>query len=168
MKNKFLRVFRIVLIILIICTLSFTFTQSALSKEASTEVSETVKDIIDNVLPSDTPTGDFVQENVREFAHFFEFAALGLLIALYVVLYLPAMGLDLCEKKLYVFLSYVIAPIVPLLDETIQFFSHRVPDVLDVWLDTAGYLSFATLVYAVSFVISVLRKRRAGKTQNNF
>ena len=160
MKSRFHKVFRITLIVLIICTLSFTFTQSALSKEASTAVSEAVKDAIDIFLPSDTDAGDFVQENVRELAHFIEFAALGLLVSLYVALYFPKMGMTLFEKRYSIAASYVAAPIVALIDETIQIFSHRAPDILDVWLDTAGYTSFATLCYLGFFVCASVKRRK--------
>ena len=160
-KSRFHKIFSITLIVLIVCTLSFTFTQSALSKEASTAVSEAVKDVIEVFLPSDTDAGEFVQENVRELAHFIEFAALGLFVSLYVALYMPAMGLSLCEKRYYVIASYVFAPIVALLDETIQIFSHRAPDILDVWLDTAGYASLATLSYLGFFTVALVKARRA-------
>lgn len=167
MKTRFHTVFQIILIALMICTVSFTFTQSALSKEASTQVSETVKEVIETILPADTETGEFVQENVRELAHFFEFAALGFLVSLYVALYMPEMGICLSRKKAYIAASYACAPIIALFDETIQFFSHRAPDVLDVWLDTAGYVSFATLTYAAFLLVVYIRKRRLSKSEQN-
>jgi VanZ family protein len=162
MKNKLISYSRIFLIVVIICTLSFTFYQSTLSPDESTEVSNGVSDAIEPIIPSDTPTGSYVHTNLRKIAHFIEFAALGTEIALFVILYLPTWGSTPRRKLGFVLHSYLVAPITALLDETIQVFTDRGPSITDVWIDTAGFVSFATLLYLIYLAVVLVRRRTAG------
>ena len=162
MKNKLISYSRIFLIVVIICTLSFTFYQSMLSPDESTEVSNGVSDAIEPIIPSDTPTGSYVHTNLRKIAHFIEFAALGTEIALFVILYLPTWGSTPRRKLWFVIHSYLVAPITALLDETIQVFTDRGPEITDVWIDTAGFVSFATLLYLIYLAVVLVRRRVAG------
>lgn len=140
--RTFLRCF---LIILIIATLSFTFFQSSKNKEDSNETSENFGEIIEPIIPSDTPVGDYVHSNIRKIAHFIEFLALGTEIALYIVVFHA-------KLKIAAF-SLLAAPVLALIDETIQIFSDRGPSIADVWLDVSGYFAGALLTYAVGFLI---------------
>lgn len=165
MKTKLLFALRITLIVCIICTLSFTFYQSSLSKESSTEQSDKVGGILGEIFPPDTPTGEFVQENVREIAHYTEFFFLGLFVSLYVCLFLPGVRAEMPSRIKFALLSLVISPIIPLVDETIQIFSDRGPEIADVWLDIFGYLSSSVIVYLIFFTVSCLVCRH--KAANN-
>lgn len=162
MKNKLIAYSRILLIVLIICTLSFTFYQSMLPPEESSEVSNSVSDAIEPIIPSDTPTGSYVHTNLRKIAHFIEFAALGTEVALFVILYLPTWGAELRKKIRFMLHSFAIAPITALLDETIQVFTDRGPEITDVWIDTAGFVSFATIVYLIYLAVVLIRRHVAG------
>ena len=162
MKSDIIFYLRIFLITLIICTLCFTFYQSLLPPEQSSEVSEGVSDAIEPIIPSDTPTGSYVHTNLRKIAHFVEFAALGLEVALYVIFFLPAFSSSPRSKFKYIVHSYAAAPIVALLDETIQVFTDRGPAITDVWLDTAGFFSLATISYLVYLAVVFVRHRRQG------
>lgn len=162
MKNKVIFYSRIILIALIICTLCFTFYQSMLPPEQSSEVSDSVSDAIEPIIPSDTPTGSYVHTNLRKIAHFVEFAALGLEVALFVILFLPTWGASVRSRLTFILHSYLVAPITALLDETIQIFTNRGSSVSDVWLDTAGFVSFATLVYLIYLAVVFIRRRRTG------
>ena len=150
-----MRCLRFILIALIITTLLFTFYQSFKNKQESQETSDKVGQIIEPILPSDTPVGGYVQENIRKIAHFVEFFALGAEVALYVVLF--------HSKIKYAATSMLFAPIVALIDETIQIFSDRGPAISDVWIDVLGYFSSALLVYLIGFLI--LRSKRASRVK---
>ena len=154
MKNGQIKVFRYLLILLIALTVGFIFTQSLLPKETSKKESDAVGDIIAEIIPPDTPTGDYVQKHVRKIAHFVEFMALGAETALYVIFFMK-------KKKLFA-LSYPIALIIAFFDETIQIFSGRGPSVTDVWIDFSGFL-FATLIlYAVWGLVYLIKRKIRG------
>ena len=144
---------RILLLLLMVATVSFTFYQSALPKSESAQTSESVKEeIIEPILPSTTPVGSYVQNNIRKIAHFVEFAALGAEVALYVALFM--------KRKIFIGASFFLGMLVALGDETIQIFSDRGSSVSDVWLDVAGFASAAIVVYLVSFMIFYYRKSK--------
>ena len=159
MKIKLLLALRIALIVCIICTLSFTFYQSVLTQEASAEQSEAVGGFLGEIFPPDTQTGEFVQENVREIAHFTEFFFLGLFLSLYVVIFLPSVGAAVRARVRYMIYSLIICPIVPLIDETIQIFSGRGPEIADVWLDIFGYLTSTLSIYLSYLLIGIISRR---------
>lgn len=162
MKNKVIFYSRLLLAVLIICTLSFTFYQSLLPPAESTEVSDSVSDAIEPIIPSDTPAGSYVHTNLRKIAHFVEFAALGFEVALFVILFLPTWGASPRTKLKFILHSYVIAPATALTDETLQIFTDRGPAIADVWIDTAGFVSLATLTYLVYLAVIFFRRRTAG------
>ena len=162
MQSKAILYSRIFLIALIILTLAFTFYQSLLPPEESDKVSGTVSDAIEPIIPSDTPTGSYVHTNIRKIAHFVEFAALGLEVALFVILYLPTWGSSPRAKLKFILHSYTLAPLTALVDETIQLFTERGPGVADVWLDTAGFASLATLTYLIYLAVTLTVRHTAG------
>jgi len=136
---------KISLLFLIALTLLFIFIQSALPPETSSAESDAVGDIVEEIIPSDTPTGSYIQVNLRKIAHFVEFALLGVLVALYVSFFM--------KKAAFIALSYPAALIAAFIDESIQMFSRRGPSVFDVWIDFSGFFVFATLVYVAFFAI---------------
>ena len=152
MKNKTMKILRLALIILMILTVSFTFYQSSKSKQKSKETSDKVGQIIEPILPSDTPIGGYVQDNIRKIAHFVEFFALGAEVAIYVLLFMP--------KLKWMLHSVAIAPVVAMLDETIQIFSDRGSAVLDVWIDVLGYCAAAILIYGTYLLYKVVVKKK--------
>ena len=160
MKINFYLVLRITLIVLIICTLSFTFYQSLLPKEESSEASEEVSDFLEPIIPSDTPAGEFVHTNNREIAHFVEFFVLGLFVTLYVVIFMPSIDAFPKARVRYIVYSLFLAPIVALLDETVQIFTGRGPEIVDVWLDTAGFFSAAIIVVLIFLAVKYIRCRK--------
>ena len=162
MKSKIIFYARLLLIAAIICTLIFTFYQSMLPPEESNEVSNNVSDAIETIIPSDTPTGSYVHTNIRKIAHFVEFATLGGEVALLVILFLPTWGATLYEKRRIIVHSYAIAPITALIDESIQIFTNRGPSVTDVWIDTAGFVTLATILYVIYLAVILVKRRTAG------
>ena len=152
---SFRKALKIALLLLIAGTIAFIFTQSMLPQEQSAQQSDKVGDILEEIIPPETPVGGYVQENVRKIAHFVEFAVLGVWVALYLILFL--------KKYVYAALSYLFALVLALFDETIQIFSGRGPDVIDVWIDFAGYASFFTLVFLLSILVIFIYERRKNK-----
>ena len=162
MMSKAVFYSRLALAVLILLTLAFTFSQSLLPPEESDKVSTGVSDAIEPVVPSDTPVGSYVHTNLRKIAHFVEFAALGLEIALFVILYLPAWGAPLHARLRYIACSYLIAPLTALADETVQILTGRGPSVIDIWIDVAGFCSLATLSYLIYLAVTLTVRHTAG------
>lgn len=153
------KIFKFTLLALIFATLIFIFVQSMLPREVSSAESEAVGGIIEEIFPSDTPTGAYVQKNIRKIAHFTEFGVLGVEVALYVAFF--------AKRKIFIALSYPAALITAFFDESIQIFSKRGPLITDVWVDFLGFFVFATLTYAVFFTASYLIMRyNKGKNSN--
>ena len=152
MKNKWMTVLRYVLIVLIIATVLFIFIQSMLPKDKSKEESDAVGGIISEIIPPDTPAGEYVQKNIRKIAHFTEFAVLGAEVALYLILFMP--------KIRYMLFAYPTALILAFFDESIQIFSGRGPSISDVWIDFFGFFAATAVFYAVYAVICLIRNRR--------
>ena len=139
---------RILLIVLIILTVAFIFIQSAKSPERSAEDSDRVGEMVEEIIPPDTPPGEFIQINLRKIAHFVEFSVLGLEVALYVWLF--------ARKRSFILASYPIALFIALIDETVQIFSGRGSSLSDVWLDFSGFLTTATLFYGIALLVARL------------
>ena len=146
---------KIFLLVAILATLVFIFVQSMLPPETSDAESNAVGEIIEEIISSDTPAGSYIQTNLRKIAHFVEFALLGAELALYLVLF--------TKRKLLFLISYPVALITALFDESIQMFSDRGPAIFDVWIDFFGFFVTSSIVYAVFFVTSYFLKRRTLK-----
>lgn len=153
MKKAVLIAGRVLLIIAIICTLLFAFYQSALPPAESNQVSSGVCDAIEPIIPSNTPVGKKVHSNIREIAHFTEFFFLGFFTGMYCILVSTSkIGLSKI-KVIFILASLGFGTACACIDETIQFFSARTPDILDVLVDSAGYLFSVVLIYAVYFLV---------------
>ena len=166
MKTTLLIVARVLLITAIICTLSFAFYQSTLPPAESNEVSDGVSGILVKIIPPETLLGAIIHENIRTIAHFCEFFALGIFTSLYCVLVSTAeIGVSK-TKLIFVIVSLIFGSVCALIDESIQFFSSRAPDIIDGIVDTSGYVSAIFAVYTVYFAIFLvlnLIARQRGK-----
>lgn len=141
---------RIALILLVLATIAHAFYQSSLPPEKSTQQSDKVGEIIEEIVPPETKPGEYIQQNIRKLAHFTEFFFLGLWAALYAVFFArkAVSFVNLC------FFGMAIA----LLDETVQIFSQRGPSVKDVWIDLFGYAAALLLVLFVLLIVYVIRQ----------
>ncbi len=166
MKKRVLLVLRVLLIVGYICSLLFTFYQSSLPKDESKAESDAVLEWLEPIIPSDTPVGEYVHTNIREIAHFTEFFIQGIFLSLYLVIFIPTVTSDIKSKLKYIIGSYILSPIIPLLDETLQIFTSRGPQISDVWVDTFGFVSSITIVYLCFFLIFLLVKSRKQKKDN--
>ncbi len=146
-----MKVLRIVLIIAIIFTLGFIYTQSFLSREASAEQSDSMAGIIEEIIPPDTPAGEFIITNIRKIAHFTEFFVLGAEISLYMILFI--------RRTSYRVACMFSGLLLAFFDETIQIFSKRGPSISDVWIDYFGFMSAAVICCTGAWLIIKIRKQ---------
>lgn len=151
MKNKHKNIIKLSLLLLIAATLAFIFVQSMLPPDKSQAESDKVGDIIEEIIPPDTPTGDYVQNNIRKIAHFVEFFILGCEVALYGILFIRPV------KRLA--LSFPAALIVAFFDESIQMFTGRGPAISDVWIDFFGFLIASAIFYTVAGISVIIYRK---------
>ena len=132
MKTKTAKIINLIVIVLI---MAFIWSRSVKDIEASAresgEFMETVVIPVEKaVLGREVVSEDFI----RKCAHVFEFALLGIALAIY-------------TKKLWSALGIGMAAAV--IDETIQYFTGRGSMVTDIWIDTAGCLLGAAAVLLI-------------------
>lgn len=134
---------RWVLILLIGLNLALIWGSSCMPGEDSAAVSGGVLELIAGFIP--VLNSQWAHTLLRKLAHFSEFACLGVLMA------------QLCRQELGqvpVWLAGV-GLAVGCVDETIQIFSPgRSSSVLDVWIDSAGFIAGMVLIGIV------LRRKR--------
>ena len=145
-------ILRIILILLIIATIIFIFSNSLKNQEASSDDSDAVGGIIAEILPPDTPPGAFVQENLRSIAHFAEFSLLGIECALYVSFFTK-------RRFRNAFISLIFGFVAAFVDESLQYLSDRTPEISDVWIDLGGYVLFSVITYLVLTVLAYIKYR---------
>lgn len=138
MKTFIYRFAELLLILLILSTACYAFYQSSLPPKESAQESDKVGEIIGEIIPPQTPPGQYLQKNLRKLAHFTEFFFLGLWSSLFVFIYL---------KKKWAYISLVpFGFFIAFIDETVQIFSKRGPSVQDMWIDIFGYSSAVAVV----------------------
>ena len=152
MKFKFREnIGRTLLIFLIFLTVTFIFVQSILSKQASTEQSEAVSGWLSLIVPTTTPLGAFINENIRKIAHFVEFGALGGELCIYALVYCT-------DKRRSYFITQLAVFFVAFFDETLQIFSGRGPSVADVWLDFSGSVTVSLIFVTVYLIFKKVKE----------
>ena len=147
----------IALLCLILATVAFIFIQSMLSPGTSGAESGAVRQFLERFLSYDRPLGAFLLNNIRKVAHFVEYGVLGLDISLYVSLY----SRDFVRLAPY---TAILGHGVAFIDETIQIFSGRGPAILDVWIDTLGFVCASFVLYLIAFI---LREKHLKKEVEN-
>ena len=141
-----------ILVALIVFNLIFIFSQSMLSSEAAGEESGAVKDIVVEILPDDSPAEEYAENNMDKIAHFTEYASLGCLVSLFICFF----GL---QPKILAPISLLFAETMAFIDETIQIFSGRNPDIRDMWSDILGFLTLSIITYIAFFLVKGLMKK---------
>lgn len=146
----------IFLVILIVLTLTFIFTNSLDSVAESQKKSEAVLERVWLLLKSVVNTNNVTEHLVRKMAHFTEFFALGLEVAALCFLHHSP------RRSLYFSITFPLffGLIAALTDETIQIASARGSQVQDVWLDFAGVCVGVGLCFVVWLVWQKNRKRK--------
>ena len=137
------------LTVLIILTLALIWGHSLLGREASSEESGFVMELLEPVLEMVVGEGNVTEFLVRKLAHFTEFFVLGLELLTFFAYRKPLFPQAFLLALTHGFFA-------AFLDETIQIFSGRGPMIQDVWLDICGFAVGASLMLG----IMVWRKHR--------
>ena len=155
------KILSIVMLALTVVWMIFIFSNSADTAQESTDKSQTVTEIVNEVIEA-VGGEEITEKEVRKSAHFFEYAVLCALLCcdVYLLFYTPkyikspGVLLGVC--------ACVIAgcALIAIIDEMIiQKSSHgRGPDIADVALDTSGAV-LAYVLFCIAFVLSVLIKK---------
>ena len=174
-QNKIRTVLRVLLPIACLLWLTFILMNSLQTGEQSSAQSATVVKTVQQVAKVIAPesaianaTGaayDKLHNFVRSFAHFIEFAVLGVLFGWCYFAY--------TFKRRYLYFPVIGAVLVPVIDECMQsFVSGRGSELFDVAVDTCGGLA-GILFAALSVVIGALiyerrlRERADNGTEEN-
>lgn len=141
--------YRAILVIAIVLTLVFVFSNSLPNIQKSSATSERVTEIVEPVLEPIVGEGKVTNHLVRKLAHFAEFALLGF-----------ELGLLFTHLSI---LPFFVSLLAALTDETIQIFAGRGSQVQDVWLDFAGACVGIVLGVAVYVLVQWLIRCRTVK-----
>ena len=150
------RTLTIVLIVLILATIAFIWSNSLQSipesRARSLGVLAQIKPFIGIFVGQNNVTDNLV----RKLAHFTEYGGLGCSLALMLILRKRV-------RRQPVINCAFAAMTVALSDETIQIFTARGSQVKDVWLDFAGSCTGILFVLIVFGLIKVVRNRKNKK-----
>ena len=130
------------LTVLIILTLALIWGHSLLGREASSEESGFVMELVEPVLEIIVGEGNVTEFLVRKLAHFTEFFVLGLELLTFFAYRKPLFPQAFLLALTHGFFA-------AFLDETIQIFSGRGPMIQDVWLDVCGFAVGASLMLGI-------------------
>ena len=148
-ERRSARILWILLTIFIILMLLFIWGNSLLPAEISSKISSFVTRLLGK---------NAVELHVRKAGHFTEFLLLGGALGLYVTL-------KRMKGKEKAMLLALFALFVPLMDETIQMFNDRSPQVRDIWIDVAGYTCGCLTVLLIVAIANRFLRNRNGKKQ---
>lgn len=150
-------IWSLVLLVFIVATLVFIWTNSMEPPAESSEKSRWVMKLMTPFLEVFVGKGNVTEFLVRKLAHFCEFGLLGCEVSLMLIL-----------RKRQVLQWYVNAAmfafVVAAMDETIQIFADRGSSLADVWLDAAGAVTGIVGVWVLyapgsRFVCRIRQKR---------
>ena len=130
------------LTVLIILTLALIWGHSLLGREASSEESGFVMELLEPVLEMVVGEGNVTEFLVRKLAHFTEFFVLGLELLTFFAYRKPLFPQAFLLALTHGFFA-------AFLDETIQIFSGRGPMIQDVWLDVCGFAVGSLLMLGI-------------------
>lgn len=130
------------LTVLIILTLALIWGHSLLGREASSEESGFVMELVEPVLEIIVGEGNVTEFLVRKLAHFTEFFVLGLEMLTFFAYRKPLFPQAFLLALTHGFFA-------AFLDETIQIFSGRGPMIQDVWLDVSGFAVGSLLMLGI-------------------
>ena len=148
-KSLILKILMLTAIITVTLTIFFNSFKDIV---ASNKASDVVVDVI--VSDQSNEEIDYLKLIVRKTAHLVEYAALGVVVMLYVKFIEKE-----SQKKFYgVALFYTL--LVAVVDEHIQSFSNRTSSTGDILLDFFGVLIGFTLVLAIHFIYVKLKNRK--------
>jgi len=155
-KFKARDVWSLILLVLIVATFVFIWTNSMDNPEESNEKSRWVMRLITPVLEVFVGKGNVTGFLVRKLAHFTEFGLLGAELTLMLILR---------KRKSIQWLVNIASLffVTAAIDETIQIFADRGSTLMDVWLDAAGAACGIVGVLVIYGVGSRIVNRRRQK-----
>ena len=150
MSNK-KQVITIVLILIMIATDAFIWSNSFAAGIVSNAQSDSIMNIIKPVVdPQNKVPVNIFSFLIRKTAHFTEFFLLGIEIML----------VRITAKKPMIFTMLFIMLSAAVIDESIQIFSGRTDSVKDILLDFAGAVCGMAAVFIIYFIVSYIKKKR--------
>lgn len=144
---------------LVLAALTFIFSNSLRTADASENQSGFVTALVNGIL---TALGlpALTEHVIRKLAHFTEFALLGFLLNNCVRTYTPHWVRSLP-------LPLLLGLLAAHLDETLQLFSEgRSSSVVDVWIDFGGVCTGTLCSAALLLLLAALIRRRQGRKGN--
>lgn len=144
---KYCKTAFVVWLAVLIGWMGFIFSNSLATAEKSSETSQGVVEVIEEVIQKIEPEFELSNHFVRKLAHFVEFFILGLLftVSYYVVL---------IDFQFHLCLSLFFGLLVSLVDETIQLISNgRSASVKDVWIDFSAVITSVLIFALVNLII---------------
>ena len=148
----------IILLISIVITIAFIFSNSLKSPEESTADSDSFSDFVSTIIPPETELGELVLEYIRKIAHFSEYGLLGIEVALVISVYLK-------RWWRFAIISLPSAVTLAVIDESLQYISERGPEISDAWIDFGGFAFFSAITYLVVIAVKLIIKRNKNKTE---
>ena len=159
-----MKTIKIIIIVLIVLTIAFIWSNSIRSRAESEAQSSAVRDIVENILTcggsEPASAGDeLILGNIRKLAHFSEYLVLSVFLSVYALIFKRTIR----AKVIIALLSVPVAAI----DETIQIFSDRGAAISDVLLDTLGAASGFGVTIAVIVIVRRIISWKAHEKKNH-
>ncbi len=143
----------VIVIVIIVATIVFIWGNSLKSRSESQGLSLGVLQLLRPLLNAIFSPGNVTDHLVRKMAHFAEFGALGAEFVLLTIL--------LRKLKWQSILNCLFAGLlVALTDETIQLFSSRGSQVVDVDLDFSGVVTGVLLMLLIYQIVKAIRRAK--------
>lgn len=143
----------IILSVLIAATLAFIWGNSAVGQTESAAESGKVYDTFARVFNAVFGEGVITHSIFRKMAHFSEYALLG--VEIYSLLSLTQKIKPLAFLSCFQFGTYAAV-----IDESIQIFSKRGPQISDVLIDFCGYVFGASVFLVVFLIVKAIKRNR--------
>lgn len=148
---------RVVFTSLTVALTAFIWIHSFASAEQSAQESADVLSFLNLILAKLQLNSELTDFIVRKLAHFLEFTAFGALVSATYISYTNKLIKNI-PNMLFILLA------VPVVDETIQYFSPgRSPQVNDVLLDFSGCITGVIFTALVFMIIKAIRNRKISK-----
>ena len=150
MKFDFLKKRKILIIlwcIVLVAWMCFIFSNSFENAEESSDTSQGVVEIIEEIVQTVEPEFEISDNFVRKLAHFIEFFILGFIFNISYFIYAR-------DLKYHTVLSLFFGLMISIIDETIQLTSAgRAGMIKDVWIDFSAVITSLLLLLIAIFII---------------
>lgn len=150
--RRYKNIARLICLLAILATLAFIWGNSIKSAADSQQASQGILDQIKPALEVFVGEVNATDYFVRKLAHFTEFGVLGFELSLLLIL-LRRVRVQAVINCAFFGLA------VALIDETIQIFSGRGPQVKDIWIDFSGLCLGLLVTVAVYLLIRLMRSK---------